>query len=147
MVRIGIEASERIGLGAEAMTGPAIMSVRPQCRQRPLSAGQILTATVRYWQGSIAVAIVIVLGLSGLRVAQEYRRGVVFRWGAMSVCAAAINRDRPAIERVPNTQIELTLNAPAVAGFGNRRAPPTISVRFLGIVYLERYGGLESVWR
>ncbi len=28
----------------------------------------------------IAVAIVIVLGLSGLRVAQEYQRGVVFRY-------------------------------------------------------------------
>src|SRR5260370_67820 len=54
MVRIAIEASERIGLAceAEAATGPAIMSVRPQCRQRPLNAGQILTATVRYWQGS-----------------------------------------------------------------------------------------------
>ncbi len=29
----------------------------------------------------IAIAIVIVLGLSGLRVAQEYQRGVVFRLG------------------------------------------------------------------
>jgi regulator of protease activity HflC (stomatin/prohibitin superfamily) len=29
----------------------------------------------------IAVAIVIVLGLSGLRVAQEYQRGVIFRLG------------------------------------------------------------------
>jgi regulator of protease activity HflC (stomatin/prohibitin superfamily) len=29
----------------------------------------------------IAVAIVIVLFLSGLRVAQEYQRGVVFRLG------------------------------------------------------------------
>src|SRR6266852_32149 len=50
----------------------------------------------RLWQSSslsgsefmlIAVAIVIVLGLSGLRVAQEYQRGVVFDWAAMSVCA------------------------------------------------------------
>ena len=29
----------------------------------------------------IALAIVIVLGLSGLRVAQEYQRGVIFRLG------------------------------------------------------------------
>src|SRR6266404_4249766 len=29
----------------------------------------------------IAIAIVIVLGLSGLRIAQEYQRGVVFRLG------------------------------------------------------------------
>ena len=29
----------------------------------------------------IAVAIVIILGLSGLRVAQEYQRGVIFRLG------------------------------------------------------------------
>src|SRR5882724_9162239 len=29
----------------------------------------------------IAIAIVLVLGLSGLRVAQEYQRGVVFRLG------------------------------------------------------------------
>ena len=29
----------------------------------------------------IAVAIVVVLGLSGLRVAQEYQRGVIFRLG------------------------------------------------------------------
>ena len=29
----------------------------------------------------IALAILIVLGLSGLRVAQEYQRGVIFRLG------------------------------------------------------------------
>jgi hypothetical protein len=56
MVRIGIEASERIGLAyeAEAVAGPAVMSVPPQCRQRPLNAGQILAATVRYWPSRAA---------------------------------------------------------------------------------------------
>ncbi len=29
----------------------------------------------------LALAILIVLGLSGLRIAQEYQRGVVFRLG------------------------------------------------------------------
>jgi hypothetical protein len=60
MVRIGIGASERIGLAceAEAVAGPAVMSVPPQCRQRPLNAGQILAATVRYWP-TAAVRIVV----------------------------------------------------------------------------------------
>jgi hypothetical protein len=35
---------------------------------------------------------------------------------------AAMNRDGRAIERVSNTQIELTSNAPAVPGFGTRLA-------------------------
>jgi hypothetical protein len=37
MVRIGIEASERIGLAAEAMTGPD--TIRPQCRGLALDKG------------------------------------------------------------------------------------------------------------
>jgi hypothetical protein len=50
MVRIGIEASERIGLACEAevVAGPANVSAT-QCRERPLNSGQIFTATVRYW--------------------------------------------------------------------------------------------------
>jgi hypothetical protein len=40
----------------------------------------------------------------------------------IALIQAAMNRDGRAIERVPNTQIELTLNAPAVAGFGTRLA-------------------------
>ena len=35
---------------------------------------------------------------------------------------AAMNRDTPAIERLSNTQIESTTNAPALAGFGTRLA-------------------------
>jgi hypothetical protein len=40
----------------------------------------------------------------------------------IALIQAAMSRDGRAIERVPNTQIELTLNAPAVAGFGTRLA-------------------------
>src|ERR1700735_4562343 len=55
-----------------------------------LGSRTIYRNKVDFWQSStlsgsefmlIAVAIVIVLGLSGLRVAQEYQRGVVFRLG------------------------------------------------------------------
>jgi hypothetical protein len=40
----------------------------------------------------------------------------------IALIQAAMNRGGPAIERVSNTQIELTLNALAVAGFGTRLA-------------------------
>ncbi len=40
----------------------------------------------------------------------------------IALIQAAMNRGAPAIERVSNTQIELTSNAPAVAGFGTRLA-------------------------
>jgi hypothetical protein len=40
----------------------------------------------------------------------------------IALIQAAMNRDGRAIERVSNPQIELTLNAPAVAGLGTRLA-------------------------
>jgi integrase len=50
----------------------------------------------------------------------------------IALIQAAMNRDGSAIERVSNTQIESTLNAPAVAGLGtrlaNRRAAPEAQV-------------------
>jgi hypothetical protein len=40
----------------------------------------------------------------------------------IALIQAAMNTDGPAIERVSNTQIVLTVNAPPVAGFGTRLA-------------------------
>ena len=76
MVRIGIEASERIGLAceAEAVPGPAVMSVPPQCRQRPLNAGQILAATVRYWPTGLSRTLASPIDSSRPRLCENYRR-------------------------------------------------------------------------
>jgi hypothetical protein len=82
MVRISIEASERIGLAceAEAVAGPAVMSVPPQCRQRPLNAGQILAATVRYWPPAVAcLDIAGELTLSTYTVEKLLNNGRVLR--------------------------------------------------------------------
>jgi hypothetical protein len=40
----------------------------------------------------------------------------------IALIQAAMNRDGPTIERVSNTQLELTVNAPTVAGLGTRLA-------------------------
>ena len=46
----------------------------------------------------------------------------------IALVQAAMNRDAPAIERMSNAEIELTLSAPAVAGLATRRAAPKAQV-------------------
>jgi hypothetical protein len=70
----------------------------------------------------------LIIGKNPLFVSRQHGHSVTTMWrtyaarmeGALesdiALIQAAMNRDGRAIERVSNTQIELTLNAPAVAG-------------------------------
>ncbi len=76
----------------------------------------------------------LMIGKNPLFVSRQHGHSVTTMWrtyaawmeGALetdiALIQAAMNRGAPAIERVSNTQIELTSNAPAVAGFGTRLA-------------------------
>jgi hypothetical protein len=76
----------------------------------------------------------LMIGKNPLFVSRQHGHSVTTMWrtyaawmeGApetdIALIQAAMNRDALAIERVSNTQIELTLNAPAVAGLGTRLA-------------------------
>jgi len=74
------------------------------------------------------------IGKNPLFVSRQHGHSVTTMWrtyaawmeGALesdiALIQAAMNRDGRAIEQVSNPKIELTLNAPAVAGFGTRLA-------------------------
>jgi site-specific recombinase XerD len=76
----------------------------------------------------------LMIGKNPLFVSRQHGHSVTTMWrtyaawmdGALetdiALVQAAMNRDGRAIERVSNTQIELTVNAPAVAGLGTRLA-------------------------
>jgi hypothetical protein len=86
----------------------------------------------------------LVIGKSPLFVSRQHGHSVTTMWrtyaawmeGALetdiALIQAAMNRDEPAIERVSNTQVVLTVNAPPVAGWGTRlptrRAAPAAQV-------------------
>jgi hypothetical protein len=67
MVRIGIEASERIGLACEAevVAGTTVMSVPPQRRERPLNTGQN-PRSHRPISRALSCVIILVLPLQSL---------------------------------------------------------------------------------
>jgi hypothetical protein len=76
----------------------------------------------------------LMIGKNPLFVSRQHGHSVTTMWrtyaswmeGALEtdivLIQAAMNRDALAIEQVSNTQIELTLNAPAVTGLGTRLA-------------------------
>jgi hypothetical protein len=88
----------------------------------------------RILAGLLPVSWNLMIGKNPLFVSRQHGHSVTTMWrtyaawmeGALesniALIQAAMNGDGPAIKRMSNTRIELTLNAPAVAGLGTRLA-------------------------